>query len=202
MANICVFCSSSDEIDEGYYKVAEEMGNLIGRNGFKLVYGGVNKGCMEYVAKGAREEGADVIGILPVEFRNHPKRMSEAVLVDSLHHRKAEMELRSDAFVALAGGLGTLDEFMSVIATKQVKAHNKPIVAVNTNSFYKNLGAHLSMIDEKKFGRTNKNRLYRFVETPQDAIDNNNCCNAIILLSIKNTLFNGYISGFCKLKGD
>ena len=172
MANICVFSFSSEDVDEIYFKVARETGKLIGRRGYNLVYGGVDLGGMKEVAYGAREEGAEVIGILPLVFQNHPNRMNEAVFVDTLHHRKAEMEARSDAFIALPGGHGTLDELAGVIETRQVKAHDKPIVIANTNNFYRYLLAHFEHVYKNNFVRGGGNRkLYEVVNTPQEAID-------------------------------
>jgi len=171
MANICVFCSSSDDIDPIYLETAAEMGRLIGERGHTLVYGGVDIGCMREVAKAAEENGASVIGIVPLVFQSHPNRMDGSTLVRTLHDRKIEMEALSDAFICLSGGFGTSDEFMGVITTKYVGEHNNPIVIVNTRGSYNHLLAHIAQVSRKGFVIDRRRVLYEIAGTPKGAMD-------------------------------
>jgi len=141
MANICVFCSAVDSIKEDYKKDAQELGKLISDKGHNLVYGGSQKGLMGVVALAVKNtsNGSKVIGILPEIFHHLIEIEDEAVKTKDLRDRKATMELRSDAFIALPGGYGTLDEIADVIVLKSLSVHSKPLVLLNTNGFFDKL---------------------------------------------------------------
>ena len=137
--NICVFCSSSNAIPEHYFAEATELGKLIGIHHHTLVYGGATVGLMHTVAEAARQEGAITIGVIPESIHN--KRLSslrdhEQIITPNMRDRKYLMRKRSDAFIALPGGFGTLEEILEVITLKQLQYHQKPIVFINTNGFF------------------------------------------------------------------
>jgi len=142
MMDICVFCSSSNAIDDIYFNDAARLGDLIGTRGHSLINGGANVGLMEAVTIAARKSGARTMGIIP-------ERMQEKNLVSNHAHeveitadmmeRKERMRQMSDAFIALPGGFGTLEEILEVITLKQLDYHRKAIVFVNTGNFFSSL---------------------------------------------------------------
>lgn len=145
--NICVFCSANDVAPQ-YVAAAEKLGRWLGREGHTLVYGGANLGLMEAVARAAHEAGATVVGVVPAILEK-TGRASEhidvRVLCDSLDDRKAIMVERSDLFVALPGGVGTLDEIFTVVAAASIGYHHKRVVLLNIDGFWDSL---LAMLDD------------------------------------------------------
>ena len=140
--NICVFCSSSNAIANVYFEAAVNLGKLIGQNNHSIVYGGANVGLMHTVAESARQSGAISIGIIPESIHN--KKLSspldhEQIITPNMRDRKYLMRKRSDAFIALPGGFGTLEEILEVITLKQLQYHQKPIVFINTEGFFNSL---------------------------------------------------------------
>lgn len=145
--NICVFCSANDVAPQ-YVAAAEKLGRWLGREGHTLVYGGANLGLMEAVARAAHEAGATVVGVVP-DILEKTGRASDhidvRVLCDSLDDRKAIMVERSDLFVALPGGVGTLDEIFTVVAAASIGYHHKRVVLLNIDGFWDSL---LAMLDD------------------------------------------------------
>lgn len=161
--NICVFSSSSDDVDPLFFAVARELGAAIARNGHDLVYGGSNVGLMGALAREAGSNGAKVIGVIPEALnKRYPKLDSEHELVvtSDMRERKTIMEKRSEAFVCLPGGFGTLEEILEIIALKQLRYHSKPIVFVNTNGFYDRLSQFFEQIYREKFAMQKHRELY------------------------------------------
>jgi uncharacterized protein (TIGR00730 family) len=142
MRYIAVFCASQYGSDSTYRQGATVLGKLLGERGFGLVYGGANCGLMGAVADAALAAGAPVIGVLPSVLKDrevaHPG-LTELHYVDTMHERKALMAERADAFVALPGGFGTLDELLEVLTWKQLGIHSKPCVLVNTQGYFDGL---------------------------------------------------------------
>jgi len=176
MANICVFCSSSSKIDEIYKKAAEELGELIGKCGHTLIYGGSRLGLMGVLSKSVKENGGKVIGIIPEHLQKLAEGEDEIIKAKNMHHRKEIMELKSDAFIALPGGIGTLDEIFEILIGIQLKIHNKPISIININSYYEDLIKQLDKINREGFGDlnfdiVNINDLFHFSENPKEALD-------------------------------
>src|SRR5437763_2408543 len=111
--NVAVFCASADGVDSSYRDAAAELGRELARRGVGVVYGGSNVGLMQAVAQGALAEGGQVIGVIPtvlVELEVAHTELSELHVTDTMHTRKAMMGERADAFIALPGGFGTLEE--------------------------------------------------------------------------------------------
>jgi cytokinin riboside 5'-monophosphate phosphoribohydrolase len=171
--NICVFCSSSDAVDAPYRSAAEEMGALIGRGGHTMVYGGGRVGLMGAAARSAKDNGARVIGIIP-EFMNRPGvpnlDCDELQYTPDMRERKARMMAMSDAFVALPGGFGTLEEMSEVITQKQFEFLTAPLVAVNTRGFYDHLAAFFEEFYERKFAKPAFRLTCPFVAAPAEAM--------------------------------
>jgi cytokinin riboside 5'-monophosphate phosphoribohydrolase len=171
--NICVFCSSSDAVDGVYGSAAAELGALIGRGGHTLVYGGGRVGLMGAAARAAKENGARVIGIIP-EFMNRPGvpnlDCDELQYTRDMRERKTRMMEMSDAFVALPGGFGTLEEISEVITQKQFDFLKGPLVAVNTQGFYDRLAAFFERFYEQKFAKPAFRATCPFVASPAEAM--------------------------------
>ncbi len=132
--NIAVFCSSHEDLSPAVEKAAHELGAFIGYHEKTLVYGGVSKGLMEKVASSVKENGGYVIGVVPEFMKGCGKcsdYLDECVMCKGLSERKAIMLHKADIAVALPGGIGTLDEVVTLLATRQVKEHNTPIYLLN-----------------------------------------------------------------------
>jgi len=143
--NICVFCGSHMGESELFKNETVALGRLLASEGFNLVYGGANVGLMKTVAESYMETGGYAVGVIPdflAEKHLVQPGLNETILVSSMHERKFKMAERADAFVALPGGYGTLEELFEIITASQLALHKKPIVLGNFNGFYDHLIAH------------------------------------------------------------
>lgn len=160
---ICVFCSSSSAIDEIYFEAARELGKVIGERGWGLVYGGSDVGLMGAVARAVHLHQGTVVGVIPqtIHARGIAYETADEMLVTKdLRERKAEMELRADAFIALPGGFGTLEEIVEVLTLKQLQLHLKPIIFLNTNGFYDPLITLFEHFYTQQFAKPDSRQLY------------------------------------------
>ena len=137
--SVCVYCGSRAGVDAAYAEAARATGQWIGSHGGQLVYGGGRNGLMGIVAQATQEAGGRVVGIIPKalvdkEQANH--HCDELHVVDTMHERKAMMAERSDAFVALPGGIGTFEELFEVWTWRQLGYHDKPIGLLNVAGYY------------------------------------------------------------------
>jgi uncharacterized protein (TIGR00730 family) len=153
-SSLCVFCGSRFGTDPGAGHVAERLGELLAREGITLVYGGGGVGLMGLVANAALRMGGRVVGIIPRFLlrreAGHPA-LSETVVVETMHQRKLQMFERSDAFVVLPGGIGTLEELFEVLSWRTLGLHTKPIVIVDQGGYWAPLAALLRSIVEGGF---------------------------------------------------
>jgi uncharacterized protein (TIGR00730 family) len=139
MKRICVFCGSHVGNDDAYARVARESARAIVAAGYGIVYGGGGIGLMTIVADTALESGGEVIGVIPHALARTEmahQGLTELHLVTTMHERKKLMEDLSDAFVALPGGFGTMDEFCEVLSWRQLRIHDKPIGLLNFRGYY------------------------------------------------------------------
>ncbi|MGO4837599.1 TIGR00730 family Rossman fold protein, partial [Rhizobiaceae sp. 2RAB30] len=140
--SICVYCGSSTGRDDIYMRSGQELGRSIARAGLRLVYGGGTKGIMGAVSDGAIRAGGKVTGIIPRFLLNKEAteaalgRLDELVVTENMHERKHMMFEKSDAFVALPGGIGTVEEIVEIMTWGQLGHHRKPIVFVNVRGFW------------------------------------------------------------------
>ena len=143
---ICVFCSANQQIDPEFFTMTEELGTWAAKNGHSIVYGGVNQGLMECLGKATKEAGGRTIGIIPMIVEKSG-RMSDYVDIeipcDNLTDRKQLMMDQSDVFIALPGGIGTLDELFTVAASATIGYHDKPLILYNMKGFWNPLIAFL-----------------------------------------------------------
>lgn len=139
MKSICVYCGSRSGNYPELMTSAYTAGELIANKGYAVVYGGANVGLMGQVADGALSRGGKVIGVIPkliFDFEVSHESLTQLYTVESMHERKLKMMELSDAFIALPGGFGTMDELNEIITWKQIKLHNKPIAIFNQNGYY------------------------------------------------------------------
>lgn len=139
MKSICIYCGSRKGNDTSLMPMAYKVGELIAERGHAVVYGGANVGLMGQVADGALSRGGRVVGVIPkliFDFEVAHENISELHQVENMHQRKLKMMELSDAFIALPGGFGTMDELNEIITWRQIKLHDKPIAIFNHNGFY------------------------------------------------------------------
>ena len=173
--NICVFASSSNNLEESFYKDARELGTLLGQSGMNIVYGGSRLGMMYACANAVKLNGGKIIGIMPEKLYNigvgNPEDCDEFILTSGMRERKAKMDEISDGVIALAGGFGTLEELSEMIVQKQLGYNKKPIILLNTNGFYDNLAVFFETIIKDGFAKENSRELFYIAQSPQDAIN-------------------------------
>src|SRR5271156_5542044 len=170
---VCVFCGSSLGVKQAYRAEAVALGRLLGEAGLGLVYGGAQVGLMGALADSALDNGGEVIGVIPrtlagIEVAH--QRLSQLVLVETMHERKALMAKESDAFLALPGGFGTLDEFFEILTWAQLGIHTKPCVLVNTAGYYDHLLSFLQVAIDEGFLKPKNNALIHVVTDAAEAL--------------------------------
>jgi hypothetical protein len=172
MRRVCVFCGSSPGRRDEYRLAAARLGTELGRRDIGLVYGGASIGLMGVVADAAREAGGEVIGVIPrslVDLEVAHTGLDDLRIVASMHERKALMAELSDAFIALPGGLGTLEEIFEVWTWAQLGSHAKPCAFLNISGFYDGLMGFLDHVVDEEFLRP-VHRDMVMVETEPDAL--------------------------------
>ncbi|BAB54195.1 MULTISPECIES: TIGR00730 family Rossman fold protein [Mesorhizobium] len=158
--SVCVYCGSSPGRNEIYAKAGHLLGRSIAKAGLRLVYGGGTKGIMGAVAEGALKAGGKVTGIIPRFLINREAtetaldRLDELLITDNMHERKHKMFEKSDAFVALPGGIGTVEEIVEIMTWAQLGHHRKPIVFANINGFWDPMTALLDHMTAEGFIHT------------------------------------------------
>jgi uncharacterized protein (TIGR00730 family) len=171
--NICVFAASSDAIDPAFFAAARELGTALARRGDTLVFGGCKVGLMGAVATAMHASGGRVVGIIPRFIRDKGLAYGSAdelVVTDTMRERKARMEARADAFVALPGGFGTLEEMLEIITLKQLQQHTKAVLFLDVEGFYSPLHALYEHMFYERFAKASYRGLYEFVPTVRDAL--------------------------------
>ncbi|AKM17669.1 LOG family protein yvdD [[Flavobacterium] thermophilum] len=139
MKAICVFCGSSNGNDGRYKEAAKALGTFLARSGITLIYGGGTRGLMGEVAEAALRHQGRVVGIIPQFLKDREvahNRLSELLVVDTMHTRKAKMYEAADGFIAMPGGYGTYEELFEVLSWSRVGLHQKPIGLLNVEGFF------------------------------------------------------------------
>ncbi|HQP04512.1 MAG: TIGR00730 family Rossman fold protein [Bacteroidales bacterium] len=171
--SICVFCASSEDLDELYYEKATEFGRALGRHKLNLIHGGGQIGLMGRLSKAALECSVHVTGIVP-EALNKTGIVSEydsrTIVTRDMMTRKARMRKLADAFVALPGGFGTFEELLEIITLKQLKYHTKPIVILNVNNYFKYLLLQFETAYNEKFANQQYKQLFLVTDDIEEAI--------------------------------
>ena len=171
--SLCVYCGSSVGNEPQFMAAAEGFGRLMAQAGVRLVYGGGGVGLMGAVARAVLAEGGQVTGIIPkflTEVEVQLDDVTELIVTDSMHARKQLMFERSQAFVALPGGIGTLEEAVEMLTWAQLGRHSQPIVIANLNGFWDPLIELLDHIIKAGFARSDIRRIYSVVDRIEDVI--------------------------------
>ncbi|HXG78713.1 MAG TPA: TIGR00730 family Rossman fold protein [Methyloceanibacter sp.] len=156
LQNICVYCGSGSGANPAFAGAARTFGRILAASHIGLVYGGGSLGLMGEIARSVLEHGGRVTGIIPGFLSEREQMLIEAqelIVVDDMHQRKQLMFSKSDAFVALPGGLGTLEEFVEQLTWSQLGRHTKPIVLANIDGFWDPLIALFKRMDGERFIR-------------------------------------------------
>lgn len=154
MRSVCVFCGASSGHDPAYALAARRFGEMLARHDIELVWGAGNVGLMGVLADAVLSHGGRAVGVIPdfmVERELAHTAASEILIVDSMHARKAAMAERADAFVALPGGFGTLDELFEILTWAQLHIHSKPIGLLNVQGFFDPLLAMVRHMSREGF---------------------------------------------------
>lgn len=174
MATICVFCASSPYIPPHYVDLAAEVGAEIARRGHSLVTGGGSVSAMGAVSRAARAGGARTVGVIPrvlLEMEVADHEADELVVVDTMRERKGEMDRRSDAFITLPGGIGTLEELLEVWTARTLAMHDKPVVVCDPDDAFAPLRAQIHQIVDRRFARPSIHQALVWTTTAAEAVD-------------------------------
>jgi uncharacterized protein (TIGR00730 family) len=169
---VCVFCGSNTGSEERYAEAARELGRLLAREGIGLVYGGGSVGLMGQLADAVLSAGGEVIGVIPHALWAREvghRGLTQLHIVETMHERKAMMAELSDAFIALPGGLGTLEEIFEIWTWAQLGLHAKPLGFLDVNGFYTPLMQFLDRAARERFLRT-EHRAIAVVENDPEAL--------------------------------
>ena len=180
MEAICVYCGFSDKVHADYITAAYEMGAALAGQHLQLVYGAGSTGLMGAVAKGALENGGEVIGVMPAIF-NTPTLVHNGLtrleIVDDMHKRKARLAELSDAFIALPGGFGTMEELFETLTWAQIGLHKKPVGLLNVRHYFDPLLELVENAREEGFIYSEHRELFTTSEKPTtllEALTNHN----------------------------
>lgn len=169
LARICVFCGASAGARPEYAAAANELGSLLADKRITLIYGGGRAGLMGTVADAALANGGQVIGVITRLLQNRELQhtgVTSLHVVETMHERKMMMANLADAFIALPGGLGTLDELFEILAWAQLGIHRKPVALLNTLGFYDSLAGFLDHVERESFLRLNHRTTLLSAESP------------------------------------
>ena len=172
--NICVFGASSNRLDREFYDKAYELGKALALGGHSLIFGGGASGLMGACADGAREAGGSIVGIAP-RFFDEPgillKDYGELIFTETMSERKAMMEDRAEAFIALPGGIGTYEEFFEVLTLKQLGRHSKPMALLNAAGYFDPLMLMLEKTADGGFMSRDCLSLFALCDSPEQAVN-------------------------------
>ena len=171
--SVCVYSASSASVDPCFLQSAKRLGNLLAQHHIRLVNGAGSAGLMRACADGVLSQGGQVTGVIPrfmVDNGWGYDRLTETVTTETMHERKETMVRLSDAFIALPGGCGTLEELLETITWKQLGLHSNPIVILNVNHYYDPLLAMLQKAVDERFMHPQNLRIWQVAATPEEAI--------------------------------
>lgn len=164
--SVCVYCGASRGVSDTFTKVAQDLGRELGERGIRLIYGGGGIGLMGAVADATIAAGGEVIGIIPQHLERAElghRGLTELKIVDTMHTRKRMMFDRSDAFVILPGGMGTLDETFEIITWRQLGMHDKPVILINHEGYWDPFLALVDHVIDNGFARPAARQLFSVV---------------------------------------
>jgi uncharacterized protein (TIGR00730 family) len=173
MKRICVYCGSNKGANGAFTKAAIALGSLLAREGLGLVYGAGNVGLMGILADSCLGAGGEVIGVIPESLEKKElahRSLTELIVVQSMHERKQIMADRADAFIALPGGIGTLEEVIEAFTWLQLNFHEKPIGLLNTAGYYDKLLEFLGDMCDEKFLKPAQREMLLVDESPKQLL--------------------------------
>ena len=171
---ICVYCSSSDAVPSTYIKAAKNLGRELGTRGHRLIYGGAAVGSMGAVARGTREANGQIIGVMPEKLHRFGlfyDGIDEKIITETMRQRKEIMESRAEGFIALPGGLGTMEEIFEVMVLKQLGYHSKGVVFIDLEGFYTPLMEFMEKLYREHFMKSATRSQYAVVQDPLAALE-------------------------------
>ncbi|MDR1096595.1 MAG: TIGR00730 family Rossman fold protein [Tannerella sp.] len=171
--SVCIYCASSADIDTPYVKDAERLGALLGQRSMHVINGGGSIGLMRAVSDATLKAGGTVTGIIPrfmVESGWCHDGLTALIRTETMHERKQMMAGLSDAAIALPGGYGTLEELLEIITWRQLGLYKKPVIILNTNSYYDPLLEMFSRATRENFIRAGHASLWQVAKTPEEVI--------------------------------
>lgn len=173
---ICVFGAASYEIDDSYIKAVENLGEIMAKRGHELVFGAGGNGVMGAIARGVKNAGGKVYGVIPTFFRDETieaifDNCDQLIFTETMAQRKTKMEDLADAFIIAPGGIGTFEEFFEVLTLKQLGRHTKPIAIFDIDGYYNKLNEFLDYCIKEKFIKNNCKQLYGFQKDPLKVIE-------------------------------
>jgi uncharacterized protein (TIGR00730 family) len=171
---VCVYCAASANLAEHYFAAARELGDGIARRGWSLIYGGGGVGLMGALAETVRAGGGQVVGIIPQALLDREQayvQADELIVTTTLRERKQLMDDHADAFVALPGGFGTLEETLEILTLRQLAYHAKPIIIVNIHGFFDPLLRMFEQIFDQGFAHTQHRGLYAVASSSEAALE-------------------------------
>ena len=171
---VCVYCASSAEISSIYLEAAARLGQLLAKNNITCINGAGNQGLMGALNDAILRHDGKVRGIIPqfmVDNDWNHSQLSETIVTDTMHERKALMAREADAVIALPGGFGTLEELAEIITWRQLGLYKNPIIIVNINGYYNPLLAFFEKMIDEKFMPAAYNNTWQVAETVEEAID-------------------------------
>ena len=174
MTSVCVYCASSTQIDEKYFRAAEELGTLIAQKGLRLITGAGRMGLMNTVQEAALAAGGKATGVIPtfmVKEGWHHTGLTELIETSSMHERKQMMADLSDGAIALPGGCGTFEELLEIITWKQLGLYLGPVIILNVDGYYDYLLAQLNRALDDKFMRDIHAGIWQVATTPLEAVE-------------------------------
>jgi uncharacterized protein (TIGR00730 family) len=171
---LCIYCSSSNDLPEKFYKISKELGVMLAEKGYNMVYGGSTRGMMGTIADNALKNGAEVIGVMPEKFQDwglQQPNLTKLIITKDMRERKATMEKHADAFIAMPGGFGTFEEIFEILVAKQLSYHNKPVIFMNFDGYYDNMFKMFDTVYQNSFAKEETKTLYFIANTLEEMFD-------------------------------
>lgn len=173
MKRLCVYCGSNAGTNDDYAEAARELAAVLVQNNIGLVYGGSCRGMMGHLADAVLDGGGKVEGVIPKSLLNKEvahERLTEMHVVDSMHARKSMMAVLSDGFIAMPGGLGTLEEIIEILTWAQLQFHEKPCGLLNVNGYFNHLLSFLDHAEAEGFLRPAHRAMLLVSKHPADLL--------------------------------
>ena len=166
--SVCVFCGASNKVNGAYLEEGKKVGKRLAEEKYHMVFGAGDCGLMGATADGALNNGGTVTGVFPLVLEGleeEHKKLTETIIVEDMHTRKMTMFIKSDAFVILPGGFGTMDETFEVITWKQLMTHDKPIILYNYNNYWDLWIEMTNKFIDEGFASQHTRGMYEVVDT-------------------------------------